>query len=191
MTSKQPEIYTVGHGDRSLDELTELLHAAGIESLVDVRAQPGSRRFPRFNADTLRAAVEQTGITYHWAGKQLGGRRTLAPRSVHSALGARGLQAFADYMDTELFHKSAAQLMALAGKHPLALLCAERLPQDCHRSLIADFVGLQGARVLHLINPGEIIAHQLTPAARARDPDRVGAGLIYDGGCGIALKPST
>ncbi len=188
MTSRQPEIYTVGHSNRSLEELMELLRAAGIKSLVDVRAQPGSRRFPWFNGDTLRAAVEEAGMTCHWAGKQLGGRRTLVPGSANSALSAPGMRAFADYMDTELFRKSAAQLMTLACKCPLALLCAERLPQDCHRSLIADFLCLQGAKVLHLINPGEIIVHQLTPAARPRDPDMVGAGLIYDGGHQIALK---
>src|SRR5690554_7496923 len=68
-------LYTVGHSNRSLDELLNLLLSVDIGVLVDIRARPQSRRFPHFSGDMLRAAVERVGLIYHWAGRQLGGLR--------------------------------------------------------------------------------------------------------------------
>jgi uncharacterized protein (DUF488 family) len=167
-------LYTVGHGTRQLDELIALLQAAGIESLVDVRAHPRSQRHPQFNDDSLRAACERTGIVYHWAGRQLGGRRASRPDSPHIAL-EEGRRGFADHMDTEAFRKGAAQLQHLAARGACAILCAEREPARCHRALIADYLTLQGTRVVHLIAPGESHEHLLSPEAR-----RESAALVYD-----------
>jgi uncharacterized protein (DUF488 family) len=55
------------------------------------------------------------------------------------------------------------------------MLCAERDPAQCHRSLIADYLTLQGARVVHLIARGETREHALSPAVR-----RESAALVYD-----------
>ena len=78
-------------------------------------------------------------------------------------------------MDTDAFQKGAAQLQNLAARGACAIVCAERDPAQCHRSLIADYLTLQGARVLHLIAPGEMREHVLSPAAR-----RESAALVYD-----------
>ncbi|HYA39454.1 MAG TPA: DUF488 domain-containing protein [Candidatus Methylomirabilis sp.] len=167
-------IYTVGHGNRKLDDLITLLTAARIESLVDVRAQPRSQHNPQFNDDSLRAACERAGIVYHWAGRQLGGLRTPRPGSPHVAL-EESRRGFADHMDTEAFRKGASQLQHLAARGACAILCAEREPAHCHRALIADYLTLQGMRVVHLIAPGESREHLLSPEAR-----RESAALIYD-----------
>jgi uncharacterized protein (DUF488 family) len=167
-------LYTVGHGNRQLDELIALLKEAGVDTLVDVRAQPRSRHNPQFNDDALRLACENAGIVYHWAGKQLGGMRTPRPDSPHLAL-AEGLRGFADHMDTDAFQKGAAQLQNLAARGTCALLCAERDPMHCHRSLIADYLTLQGAQVVHLIAPGETREHVLSSTVR-----RESAALVYD-----------
>ena len=163
-------LYTVGHSNRSLDELLNLLLNADIGVLVDIRARPQSRRFPHFSGDMLRAAAEQAGLAYHWAGRQLGGLR----ESAHAAL-ADGLRGFADYMDTAEFQMAAAQLARLAARAPTAILCAERMPEECHRSLIADYLTLRGMRVIHLVDEGEMREHRLRPEAR-----RESAQLIYD-----------
>jgi uncharacterized protein (DUF488 family) len=169
-----PTLYTVGHGTRRIEELLALLKHAGVSTLVDVRAQPRSQHNPQFNDDSLRAACERAGIVYHWAGRQLGGRRPPRPDSPHVALEA-GRRGFADYMDTEAFRKGAAQLQQLAARGSCAILCAERDPARCHRALIADYLTLRGMRVVHLLAPGASREHLLLPEAR-----RESAALVYD-----------
>jgi uncharacterized protein (DUF488 family) len=78
-------------------------------------------------------------------------------------------------MDTDAFQRAAAQLRNLAGKSPTAVMCAERLPERCHRGLLADFLTLQGVRVVHLIDVDEVREHALSPGAR-----RESAQLVYD-----------
>ncbi|MGA7800823.1 MAG: DUF488 domain-containing protein [Gammaproteobacteria bacterium] len=169
-----PLLYTVGHGDRPLPGLVELLTAAGVGSLVDVRTQPQSGRHPQFAEPSLRAACEHNGMVYHWAGRQLGGRRPVRRDSPHIMLG-EGLRGFADYMQTDAFQRAAAQLMSMAARSATAILCAEREPAECHRSLIADYLTLQGLHVVHLIDLGRTRDHQLRAEAR-----RESAALIYD-----------
>ncbi len=167
-------LYTVGHSNRKLEELMALLKHANIDTLVDVRAQPHSRRHPQFNEAALRAACENAGMIYHWAGRQLGGMRAPHPYSSHVAL-EEGRRGFADYMETDAFKKGAAQLQQLAARGVCAMLCAERDPMQCHRALIADYLSLQAVRVVHLIALGESQEHMLSPGAR-----RESAALIYD-----------
>ncbi len=167
-------LYTIGHGNRSMDEFAPLLTAQAVETLIDIRAQPHSSRYPHFSEEALREAMDQLGIVYHWAGRQLGGRRPTRPDSRHQAL-EEGLRGYADYMETEFFARSATQLTALASKSPAAILCAERSPERCHRRLIADYLTLRAVEVIHLIDSGEARTHQLSPEAR-----RESAELIYD-----------
>lgn len=168
-------LYTLGHSNRSLGELIELLLGNHIEFLVDVRAYPGSRRHPEFSCDSLRDRLESAGIQYHWAGRQLGGLRKPVHASPHIALTEDGLRGYADHMDTEAFKIAATQLINLAARGTLAILCAERLPEHCHRALIADYLNLQGLEVVHLIDAGRTQVHRLNPKIR-----RESARLVYD-----------
>ncbi len=170
-------IFTIGHSNRRLAELLDVLGKAHIACLVDVRAQPASRRFPQFNCETLRAALEAEGIAYHWAGRQLGGMRSTAVGSPHFALEGSGLRGYADHMSSALWQGSAVQLMAMAGRMPTAMMCAERDPMRCHRSLIADWMALREVRVIHLIDVGEVRDHVLRSEAR-----RESGALVYDRG---------
>ncbi|HEY5682359.1 MAG TPA: DUF488 domain-containing protein [Sulfuricaulis sp.] len=167
-------LYTVGHGNRTAEALLGLLKAVGVDTLVDVRAQPRSRHNPHFNDDALRLACDNNGITYHWAGRQLGGLRTPRPGSPHFALN-EDRRGFADHMDTDVFRQAAVQLQNLTARGVCAMLCAERDPAHCHRSLIADYLVLQGVRVLHLIDPGETREHVFSSEAR-----RESTALVYD-----------
>jgi len=167
-------LYTVGHGNRSMEEFVAVLTGKAIRTLVDVRAQPHSSRYPRFSKDALREFMEQIEIVYHWAGRQLGGRRPARPDSPHRSLD-EDLRGYADHMETELFRKSATQLVHLAARSPTAILCAESSPQRCHRRLIADYLALRGVEVIHLIGVDDARAHVLSPEAR-----RESAQLIYD-----------
>lgn len=168
-------LYTVGHSNRPIEELLNLLRRANIRQLVDVRAKPSSQRFSQFNGEALREMLEEMEVAYHWAGRHLGGHRQSRSQSPHIALGDTSLRAYADHMETDVFARAAGQLLNLARRGPLAMMCAEKHPQHCHRSLIADYLTLQGHRVLHLIDENATEEHLFD--ARAR---RESGRLVYD-----------
>lgn len=167
-------LFTIGHSNRSVDEFIALLGVADIETLIDIRAHPQSGRFPHFNQEALRESLNNAGITYHWAGRQLGGRRDTDPASPNMAL-AEGLRGFADYMASDEFAGAATQLMRLAAKSNSAIMCAEADANNCHRSLLSDYLILQGHTVKHIVATKQLQDHQLSKHAR-----RESAQLIYD-----------
>jgi uncharacterized protein (DUF488 family) len=168
------EIYTLGHGNRALTEFVDLLHTTGIQILVDVRAHPVSRRHPHFRRERLQKELKHAGVGYQWMGDQLGGRRVSRPNSVHIAL-PRGMRSFADHMCANDFRIAIRALLALADRFQAVLMCAERQPAQCHRSLIADYLTDRGATVIHLIDFDEQHKHRIHPAARS-----VVDSVVYD-----------
>jgi len=170
-------VYTIGHSNRTIDELLSLLRRIPITILVDVRAHPQSQRYPQFSQEPLRQSLEAAGVTYHWAGRHLGGMRKSQGVSKHIALEDESLRAYADYMEGESFQKTVVQLMHLAATSNTAILCAEKLPEQCHRSLLSDYLLLQAADVSHIIEDEIIVRHQLSPQVR-----RESVQLIYDRG---------
>ena len=80
------EIYTVGHGNRTITELVQLLKEAGIETLLDVRRYPSSRRNPQFNGPILKNSLRCEGVDYIWEGEALGGHRELPEADLHTSL---------------------------------------------------------------------------------------------------------
>jgi uncharacterized protein (DUF488 family) len=160
-------VFTVGHGNRSLDDLVATLEAAGVARLVDVRRHPGSRRFPHFAGAALAESLPRAGIVYDFRGDELGGRRGPARVSRHPAWRDPSFRAYADYMDTAPFRQALVRLEADAERTPLAFMCAETLWWQCHRRLVADALAVRGAEVVHLFGPGEQRLHALHPDLRA------------------------
>ncbi len=175
-----PGLWTIGHGNRDWQTFSELLRKAGIQLLVDIRRRPYSNRFPWFNRDDLLQQLSVIGIAYEWQ-ERLGGHRSAQLDSPHQAL-TDAYRGFADHMATPDFQQAMTQVLAWAEHKRVALLCAERDPGHCHRSLIADWLVLQGCPVHHLLEAGQQRPHQPHPAVRVR------AGrIIYDGGTQLEL----
>ncbi len=147
-------IHTIGHSNRSLQGLINLLRGLGVTALVDVRAIPRSGRHPQFNMAALREACQQASVAYHWAGRQLGGMRPPVAGSPNNMLDG-GLRGYADYMNTQGFRRGIDQLINLAKHAQVAIMCAERSFQNCHRALIADCLTARGVSVIHAIAEGE------------------------------------
>jgi uncharacterized protein (DUF488 family) len=164
-TSEQPVLWTCGHSTRTLQEFVELLTQAGIEQVADVRRYPTSRRLPQFEQAALAAGLARHGIGYvHFP--DLGGmRQQRLPDSPNRAWKEEAFNAYADHMRSAAFSQALAQLEALAGQGRVAVMCAEALPQHCHRRLLADLLLVRGWRVRHLLGGGRIEDHQLTPFA--------------------------
>jgi uncharacterized protein (DUF488 family) len=176
-------IFTIGHGNRAIGEFVALLREAGIESVVDARAYPISRRHPQFAREALDHSLADAGIRYVWEGKALGGRRKLEKSSPHVALKNAGFRAYAGYMETQAFRQGLDRLVEAGRGQRSAVMCAERLPWQCHRNLVGDSLVARGVRVLHLVGPGQSMEHTLSRLARI-DGDR----LVYDAGGQLSLE---
>jgi uncharacterized protein (DUF488 family) len=170
------EICSVGHGARPLEEFLATLGAADIETLADVRSQPGSRRHPQFGAKSLEAALGEIGIAYVHL-PELGGRREPRADSQHRALRVAAFRGYADHMSSEEFARGYERLTSLASESRTAFMCAETLWWRCHRRLIADRLTVDGWTVTHLFAPEKSERHVLWDAARTLD-----GHLVYDAG---------
>jgi uncharacterized protein (DUF488 family) len=167
---KRVPVLTVGHGDRTPDELLGALAPIGRATLIDVRSYPASRRFPAFNRDALARTLADAGHGYRWLGRELGGKRRLSAEADarHPALAGAGLRAFAVWMECARFRAAIAELAREAADRTPVLLCAERDPARCHRWLIADrLVAIEGVEVAHLLEPDRTPRpHEVSATAR-------------------------
>jgi uncharacterized protein (DUF488 family) len=164
-----PTAYTVGHGNRTLDELATVLRSAGVGRLVDVRRYPASRRHPHFSQPALEAELPALGVEYAWRGEELGGRRRpLDPISTrHPGWDHDAFRGYADFTDSAPYRAAVERLAAEAEDDPpLAFKCAETLWWRCHRRLIADSLTTRGVAVVHLLDVGKIQRHAPPPMMR-------------------------
>lgn len=168
-------LYTVGHGNRSAEEFLEILHSIAIDSLVDIRAYPASRRHPQFSRTRLAPILNKAGINYDWHGKALGGFRQVSSASIHTALTSDSLRGYAEYMSSPAFKDGIAELLLSYRQTSIVMLCAERLPEHCHRALLADYLTAMGISVRHILGKDVIVVHHLNRLVRWEH-----GRLIYD-----------
>jgi uncharacterized protein (DUF488 family) len=159
-------VWTIGHSTRTIDEFISLLEENEIKLIADVRLLPGSKRYPQFNKETLADSLGKVGIHYeHFP--ELGGRRKSRPDSTNLAWRNASFRGYADYMETEEFHKGLKRLLDLAADaRPTAIMCAEAVWWRCHRSLISDYLKARGIEVMHILEANKIEPHPYTSAAR-------------------------
>jgi uncharacterized protein (DUF488 family) len=140
------KIFTIGYEGTTMADFLAALTVAGVERVIDVRALPLSRR-PGFSKSSLAASLLEAGIGYVHL-KALGTPkrgRDAAKKGDRATLEA----VYAGQLELPEAQAQAAQMLALAAEKPSALLCFERDPCVCHRSLLLDAVG-EGADVVDL-----------------------------------------
>lgn len=167
--AKQGEliVLTVGHSTRPIGEFVELLKAHGVERVVDVRTVPKSRRNPQFGQDLLPGSLAAADMGYTHM-PALGGLRRPRPDSPNTGWRNESFRGYADHMQTPQFAAALEEVIALAKKQRIALMCAEAVPWRCHRSLIADALLARGISAEDITGPGRSAPHRLTPFARVR-----------------------
>jgi len=160
-------VFTVGHGARAAEELVQVLREAGVETVVDVRRFPGSRRHPQFNREALAAALEQAGLAYVHA-VELGGRLSREPGEERfSCIRVAAFRSYAARMGTPEWQDALERELARPGP---CFLCAETLWWRCHRRLIAELLQARGHDVVHLLKPGHSEPHrEWAPISEVRD----------------------
>lgn len=135
-----PGLFTVGHSNHSIEDFLALLERYHIRAVIDVRSSPYSRLSPHFGRERLRASIRAEGIDYFWAGKELGGRGAIPVESA----------AFLGHMK---------QVVEMAGRTRVALMCSEGNPAECHRGmkLTAWLHRNTNRSAMHILRSGELV----------------------------------
>jgi uncharacterized protein (DUF488 family) len=178
-SSRMPPVLTVGHSTRPIEELLALLAENGVQTLVDVRRFPGSRRHPQFSREALAASLAAAGIGYVHE-PDLGGRRAARPDSPHTAWRVEAFRGYADHMETPEFQAALDRLIQRVAGETVVILCAEAVPWRCHRRLISDALVARGLQVLHILGPNRTDPHELNENAHVL----AGGRLVYSGAGG-------
>ena len=171
-------LLTFGHGTATAGQMTELLRAADVAVLVDIRTAPGSRRHPHVGRAELERWLPAAGISYHWE-KRLGGFRKSGPDSPDTAWREDMFRGYAAHMRTAAFLAGVDGVLTQASADPTAVMCSESLWWRCHRRLLADFVSVvRDTPVRHLLHDGRLEEHRVSPGLRRREDGL----LVYDAG---------
>ncbi|OBH69727.1 DNA repair protein [Mycobacterium intracellulare] len=160
--SDDGEIWTIGHWTCPVPTFLEPLDQARIDLLVDVRAQPGSRRNPQFGSEEMTRWLSDAGIGYVHL-RTLGGRRGRqdVDPTINAGWQNASFKNYADYTLTDEYRRGLAELSTLARSQRVAIMCGEPVPWRCHRQLIANSLVAQGWTVWHLISGSAPREHRL------------------------------
>lgn len=147
-------IYTIGHSTHTQERLADLLRLQGITAVADVRSQPYSRLNPQFNREVIKDFLNRIGIAYVFLGKELGAR-SKDPNCYEN-----GVVQYDRLEHTALFHEGIHRLEEGEENFRIAIMCAEREPLECHRTiLVARFLYDHGWKVHHIHAGGNIEEH--------------------------------
>ena len=147
-------IFSIGHSNHSIDKFLSLLNDFEINMVVDVRSAPFSRMFPQFNQEAFKKSLSDNTIGYLFLGDQIGGRSNDPD----------------DYLDGQVLYKSLARKEAFklginrlkegSVKYQIAIMCSEKEPLDCHRTLlVSEALVRSGVVVRHIHADGTIETH--------------------------------
>jgi uncharacterized protein (DUF488 family) len=187
-------IFTIGHSTHPIEQFLALLREHGITALCDVRSQPYSRFNPHFNREELKQSLAACGVKYIFLGKELGAR------SEDPACYERGKVRYDRLARTELFQQGVNRVRDGMREYRIALMCAEKEPLECHRTLlVARHLAAVGLPVEHIHADGHLESHsdvesRLTLMHNLHEPDlfrspeellaeaywRQEAGIAYD-----------
>lgn len=151
MEGNKPELYTVGHSVHPIDHFIAILKTNKIEAIADVRSSPYSRFTPQFNREPLKDTLRSEGIQYVFLGDELGARRVEPQCYEH------GKVIYQKVATLPLFLTGIERLQEGASKMRVAIMCAEKDPLTCHRTvLVAHFAREKFSDTLHILEDGRI-----------------------------------
>lgn len=148
-------VFTIGHSTHPQDRLIALLKTHGVTALCDVRSKPYSRMNPQFNKEDLKQALHKAGISYVFLGKELGAR------SEDPSCYDGGKVQYDRLAQTEIFREGLGRIEEGIRKYRISLMCAEKEPLECHRTvLVARHLDAAGHVVQHIHADGSLESHE-------------------------------
>lgn len=151
MSNSLTEVMTIGHSNHTFREFATLLQTHGVGAVADVRSTPYSRYQPLFNKQVLREALRQVGVSYVFLGMELGAR------SRNHAHYDNGRVKYSRLAAAPEFESGIERVIEGAASYRVALMCAEKDPLDCHRTLLIS-PALEHLRVsvTHILGDGSL-----------------------------------
>ncbi|RUL89471.1 DUF488 domain-containing protein [Tautonia sociabilis] len=147
-------VFTIGHSNHRAEQFIALLQMHGITALGDVRSKPYSQFHPQFNRESLKKTLREHGIAYVFLGQELGARS-----EDHSCY-EHGKVQYDRLARTELFRKGLDRILKGTENYRIALMCAEKEPLECHRTiLVARSLESLGLEVRHIHADGRTESH--------------------------------
>lgn len=148
-------IYTIGHSSHPIDEFLDLLELHGVQAVADVRSTPYSRKNPQYNKENLQGSLKEAGIEYVFLGRELGAR------SEDPDCYVEGKVSYERLARTELFQSGIRRVEEGSEKFSIALMCAEKEPLHCHRTILVARA-LEGREfdIVHILANGGLESHR-------------------------------
>jgi uncharacterized protein (DUF488 family) len=147
-------VFTIGHSNHPQERFLALLQQHAISALCDVRSNPYSRMNPQFNRKELKGYLRPHNIKYVFLGKELGAR------SEDPSCYDRGKISYERLAQTNLFQQGLDRIQEGMRTHRVAIMCAEKEPLDCHRTvLVTRHLAARGLDVHHILADGTIETH--------------------------------
>lgn len=157
MTSEKIAVLTIGHSNHMLDDFVSLLRKHEVTQVADVRSVPYSRYNPQFDRESLKQVLKVHGIKYVFLGREIGARPE--DRSCYE----NGRVRYALLAQTDLFREGIKRVVQNAKENRVALMCAEKEPLDCHRTiLVAKALTERGVAVEHILPDGRLESQEAT-----------------------------
>ena len=155
MSAPAHMIFTVGHSTHTIKALVALVQSHSVTAVADVRSAPYSRFNPQFNREELTKELKASGIRYVFLGRELGAR------SEDPACYENGRVQYRRLAGTEIFKRGIERLLRGAKEYRIALMCAEKEPLECHRTLlVARVLAARGVAVQHILEDGSLELHE-------------------------------
>lgn len=152
--SHEKVIFTIGHSTHTIERFLDLLRQHGVTAIADVRSVPYSRMQPQFNREALMGSLKEQGIAYVFLGKELGARTD------DEACYENGRLQYRRLARTETFRVGLERVRTGSEKRQIAIMCAEREPLDCHRTLLVSReLAVAGTHVVHILADGHLETH--------------------------------
>jgi uncharacterized protein (DUF488 family) len=151
LSNSDIQIFTIGHSTHSTEGFLSLLRQHSIEAVADVRSLPFSRFNPQFNREPLEQSLRNADIRYVFLGVELGAR------SEDPSCYLDGRVQYTRLAQTPLFQSGITRLLQGATRLRIALMCAEKEPLECHRTLlVAHALADHGVSVFHIHAGGQV-----------------------------------
>jgi uncharacterized protein (DUF488 family) len=150
-------VLTIGHSTHSVEAFIALLRQHSVQAVADVRSRPFSRFNPQFDRGALESSLRSVGMKYAFLGRELGAR------SDDPGCYVDGKVQYARLADTPAFKDGLRRVRDGAKRFRLALMCAEKEPLECHRTvLVARALVAEGVAVAHILADSRLEAHDAT-----------------------------
>lgn len=149
-------VYTVGHSNHPIEEFLKLLVKHNINCICDVRSMPYSRFTEQYNRENIKEYLSEHNIKYLFFGEEFGARRE------EKSLLTDGMVDFEKVAKNEKFIKGIERIeKGLEKGYRIALMCTEKEPIECHRTiLVSRNLFLKGMVILHILSDGTAVYHE-------------------------------